>query len=292
MSGIRDVLITGSSGHLGSRVLELLRSRYQVHAVVRRLPLTAYPDVVYHEIDLSGDWSASALPNRMDTVIHLAQSRNYRDFPGGALETFRVNTGATALLLDYANRVGATRFVLASTGGLYSPGKVVIDADTPLQPPRGELGYYFQSKLAAERLAECYSALLAVMVLRPFFIYGPGQSEEKLIARLVASVREGRPIGFSGDRGLRINPIHVDDAARVVGALLEIKGSRTLNLAGPETVSICEIAERVGQIVGVAPILNRSAGDESMVVADHQPVADLLGQEMIPVSAGLRSMLK
>ena len=123
---MQKVLITGSSGHLGARALEMLRSQYEVHAIVRTKPSTAYPDVGYHEIDLSHDWSASTLPGQMDAVIHLAQSRNYRDFPAHALETFLVNTASTARLLDYACQKGARRFVLASTGGVYQSGFTVI----------------------------------------------------------------------------------------------------------------------------------------------------------------------
>ncbi|PKO28423.1 MAG: NAD(P)-dependent oxidoreductase [Betaproteobacteria bacterium HGW-Betaproteobacteria-5] len=289
---MQKVLITGSSGHLGGRAMSLLRTRFEVHAIVRAKPTTRCADVTYHEIDLSRDWSPRLLPERMDTVIHLAQSRNYRDFPASAKETYQVNTGSTALLLNYAQLAGVTRFVLASTGGLYEPSAAVINEKTPVNPPQGELAYYFRTKLAAELLSEPYSTLFDVTVLRPFFIYGLGQSAEKLISRLIASVRHGRPIKLNGEDGLRINPIHIDDAAELLSVLLETNGSRTLNVAGPDTVSIRQIAEITGQFFGVSPVFDCVEGDGVMIVADHRPVSSLLGRPMTAFVDGLRSLIR
>jgi len=288
---MQKVLITGSNGHLGAQAMKRLRTRCDVHAIVRARPATGYPDVTYHEIDLATDWSPSPLPSRMDAVIHLAQSRNYRDFPASALDTYQVNTGSTARLLDYASQAGVTRFVLASTGGLYQPGASIIDEKTPVNPAQGELAYYFRTKFAAELLAEPYSTLFDVTVLRPFFIYGPGQSAEKLISRLVESVRHGGVIQLKGEDGLRINPVYVDDAAEVLLALLETRGSRMLNLAGPDVISIRQIAEMAGQFLGVDPVFNRSGDQGEMIVADHSAVSALLGRRMTNFFDGLRSSL-
>lgn len=288
---MQKILITGSSGHLGSRVLCMLRTRYEVHAIVRSRPSVPLPGVEYHEIDLSREWSTRTLPDQMDAVIHLAQARNYRDFPACALATYQVSTGSTALLLDYAQRVGVAHFILASTGGLYPPGGRVIDNLTPVNPPQGSLSYYFRTKYCAEQLAESYVQLFDVSVLRPFFIYGPGQSSEKLIARLIASVRDSQPIQLAGEAGLRINPVHVVDVAELLLALLTTNGSRTLNVAGPDVVSIRQIAEDAGRFLSRVPVFEHSGADAKMIVAEHHTVAALLGRNLIHFTDGLRSQI-
>lgn len=285
------VLITGISGHLGLRALRMLASSNEVHAVVRGKPAAVVSGVTYHEIDLSSPWTADQLPTRMDAVIHLAQSRNYKDFPDQAFETFQVNTVATALLLDYAYRVGAARFILASTGGLYKPTESLIDEATPVASPEGVLAYYFRTKWSAELLAESYAKQMSVTILRPFFIYGPGQSDDKLIARLIASVREGRPILLAGHDGLKINPVHVDDAAELLSVLLAQDGSRTLNVAGPDVVSIRHIAEESGRLLVRSPVLQATPGRAESIVADHRAVAQLLRREMRRFNDGLRAWI-
>lgn len=283
-------LITGSTGHLGSRALELLQVQYEVHAVVRTRPSAAHADVTYHETDLSQEWTTNALPARMDIVVHLAQPRNYRNFPEHSLDTFRINTGATAMLLDYARRAGVTHFILASTGGLYQPGTSVIDDKTPISPPRGDLSYYFRTKQSAELLADAYKPFFDVSVLRPFFIYGPGQSQEKLISRLIESVRERRTISLSGQNGMRINPVHVDDVADLICNLSKAGGSRTLNVAGPDVVSIRGIAEEVGLLSNMQPVFECVEGPEEMIVADISAFASFLDRSPTRFADGLKTL--
>lgn len=287
---MKRILLTGSSGHLGSRTLDLLRGRHEVHAVVRKRPAVPADRVIYHEIDLSAPWSVEALPARVDGIVHLAQSRNYREFPHKALEIFHVNVATTAVLLDYGLRAGASHFVLASTGGLYRPGNETIRECTPIDPPRGELSYYFRSKLSAELLADTYGQRMNVSILRPFFIYGPGQASDKLIARLMSSVRDGKPIQIAGEGGLQINPVHVDDVADLLCSLIEAEGFRVLNVAGPQEVSLRHIANEIGRLTEHPPVFAPRGGVAERIVADHRPVQSLLGRPMIRFDDGLRSL--
>lgn len=289
---MKRILVTGGSGHLGGRALELLVPGNEIHAIVHTVPKAPYPGVHYHVIDLSDDWSSQKLPSQIDAVIHLAQSKFYRDFPKQSPETFRVNVASTATLLDYAWRAGAGCFVLASTGGLYSPSAAVIGEHTPVNPPEGSLGYYFRSKLAAELLVQAYKAVMSVSILRPFFIYGPKQGADKLVARLLASVQQGLPIQLSGDGGLVINPVFVDDVVDLLRIIVDKPDSQTLTVSGPDSVSIRDIAEAIGREVGCSPVFEQKEGGGEMLIADHRPLEALLGRPLIGFSEGLRRTLR
>lgn len=286
------ILVTGASGHLGARALEALCLRNEVHAIVRAVPAAMRPGVTYHTIDLSGDWSTEALPARIDTVIHLAQSRRFREFPQHALDIFRVNVGATAILLDYASRARARHFVLASTGGLHRPSETVIRECTKADPPDGPLAYYYRSKQIAELLASEYKTQMDISVLRPFFIFGPGQSPDKLIPRLVDSVRVGRPIQLAGQDGLTINPVFIADVAELLNAILDAPGSRILMVAGPDAVSIRGIAEMIGQEIGRKPVFEHKEGDGGRLIADYLAAESLLGRALTGFPEGLRRLLR
>lgn len=270
--------------------MDLLRARHEIHAVVRKRPAVPVDGVTYHEIDLSAPWSAESLPIPMDAIVHLAQSRNYRDFPAKALEIFHVNVATTAVLLDYGRRAGASHFILASTGGLYQPGNETICESTPINPPQRELSYYFRSKLSAELLVDTYRQWMNVSILRPFFIYGPGQTSDKLIARLMSSVMDSKPIQIAGEEGLQINPVHVDDVADLLCSLIETEGSRVLNVAGPQEVSLRHIANEIGRLAEHPPVFAPTGGVPERIVADHRPVQSLLGRPMIRFDDGLRSL--
>ena len=95
MCGMK-ILITGASGHVGARAAEYLCKDNEVYAVVRSIPINSNKKIIYKIVDLSSEWSADILPKKIDAVIHLAQSRDYRKFPEQALAIFRVNLESTA----------------------------------------------------------------------------------------------------------------------------------------------------------------------------------------------------
>lgn len=232
------ILVTGAGGLLGRHLVPLLQETAEVIAPDRAA------------LDLSRPLDPASLPARIDAVIHLAQSRRFRDFPDGAGDMFQVNTAAPLALADYARRAGASNFVYASTGGVYAPSDTPIGEGAPLAEP---MGFYPASKRAAELLLAPFHAHFHLAILRYFFIYGPGQARDMLVPRLIDSVREGREIQLQGEDGLRINPVHVDDAARAVVAATGLDESAIINVAGSETLSLRDIAGTFGKAVGRSP---------------------------------------
>lgn len=287
----KKILLTGLTGHVGSRLVHLLHNDYEVHSLGRSKSHPTLVGVIHHKTDLTSNWSTKGLPTKIEAVIHLAQSRNYRDFPAQAIETFQVNAASTATLLDYAQRAGAKKFILASTGGLYQPCRGLIHTSSPINPTQGNLAHYFSTKQAAELLTYSYSAIMDVTVLRPFFIYGPGQSGEKLIARLIQSVKTGNSIQLMGNNGLRINPIHVDDVGEAIRVLISADGINALNLAGPDVVSIRTIAYEIGKKMRLDPVFESVDGLPGRIVADHSPLESLLGRPLIGFREGIATQL-
>lgn len=269
-------LVTGAAGLLGrATVAALADGGVEVHALVRSADQGFRPDVAFLEADLARPLSVSALPARIDTVYHLAQAREFRDFPGSAATVFAINTASTAFLLDYSTRAGASSFVYASSGGVYSGAGSELTEDSPLQTPE-TLGYYLATKLASEALVHSYSGLFATTALRYFFIYGPGQARSMLLPRLYDRVRSGEPLSLQGEQGMRINPVHVADAAVATIAAGGLAGRTTVNVAGPETLSLREVGELFAADCGVEPRFEHSDALASDLVASTARMAQLL----------------
>ena len=238
---MNEIILTGGGGLLGSHVLPLLQGR-TVHALGRGGSATEQEGVVHHAFDLSGAPDYSALPERADAIVYLAQSRRFREFPEGAPDMFRVNAEQVMNMCAYALRAGVKTFVYASTGGVYGASDAPLREEDPVGPA-GEMGFYPTSKLLGEAVLKEFGKLLNVVILRPFFIYGAGQARTMLIPRLVDSVRNGTPIGLQGPDGMKITPVHASDAANAVVAALELQGSHVVNVAGAEVMSFRQIGE-------------------------------------------------
>jgi nucleoside-diphosphate-sugar epimerase len=155
------------------------------------------------------------------------------------------------------------------------------------------LNFYLASKYAAEVLLAPYRDVLTTVVLRPFFVYGPGQ-RGMLVGGLAERVLSGGDVVIDGDPGLRINPIHVDDAARAVEASLALAGSDLVNVAGDEAVTITDLALRLAAAAAVEPrIEHRGDGPAGDLLGDNSHMKALLGvTPAVTLDAGLRGVIE
>lgn len=285
-----NILITGANGLLGTHAVTQLVTQHQVHALVHAEPVQPVDGVNYHIVDLSQDWSTEVLPRSISAVIHLAQSSRFREFPEQAMDVFGVNVASTARLLDYARGAGAQHFIFASSGGVYGAGDEAFK-ENALISHHGQLGYYLGSKLCGEVLAQNYSSLMNVSVLRFFFMYGRGQKRSMLVPRLIDNVIAGQPITLQGADGLRINPVHVSDAVAALQSCLALKGSHTFNVAGREVLSLREIAEIIGQQVNRVPVFKVENGEPRHLIANIDALSDSLIVPQVSFAQGILELI-
>lgn len=286
------ILITGAAGFVGGRLVKHLADSNEVFALVRQPPATPHPGVQWLVQDLAApDWSVE-LPAKIDTVVHLAQSPHFREFPAQAMDIYAVSTATTMRLLDWGLKAGARNFVLGSTGGLYGASEQAVMESDALPDQRNQLGFYFASKRSAELLAQQYTGQLNVVTLRFFFVYGAGQPAAMLLPRLAANIREGKAIFLHGDDGIRLNPVHVDDAVLAICQALALDESRLLNVAGPEVTTLRAIGEEIGRQTERDPIFNvDKIARPNHLVADINRMSRALGAPKVGIIRGIAELL-
>jgi nucleoside-diphosphate-sugar epimerase len=282
------ILLTGANGFIGGRLTSLLIERaHELTCLLRPGSTVPSGTSVIHE-DLARSEGLKKLP-AVDTVIHLAQSHEYRNFPSGAADILAVNTSATAHLADLARRAEAQQFIFASTASVYSGANGSCREEAKLQPH----DFYAASKLAAETLLRPYVRYFKVCVLRLFTPYGPGQ-RNRLIPTLTQRVREHRPVTLDGEgRGLRLSVAYVDDVAATFQAAAEHGWQGTYNVAAAEPTSVQDIAETIGRLLGENPMFVRTGEPEpSPLIADLAHLANLHDlQGFRSLEQGLRSTM-
>lgn len=287
---MKKILVTGGTGLIGTHLLKHIDPQDEVYAVTR---VGCVPGATHTlNIDLGKPWSTSELPRDIDTIVHLAQSEHYREFPEWAEDVFAVNTLSTVKLLDYAREIGVKHFVLASSGGVYGAGATHFSEDEAIVA-KGELGFYIGTRLCSEILSDCYEKWMSVVTLRFFFAYGEGQRQNMLVPRLVDSVRAGRAIQLQGQTGLSINPVHVSDAVRAVRQAMLLQGSHKINVAGPNVLSLRRIAEIIGEAVGKQPLFDiQPANSNADLVGDVSRMKSLLCAPLVEFEQGARAYIE
>jgi UDP-glucose 4-epimerase len=288
---MKKCLITGVTGLIGEQVVTLLDKKWEIYALVRK-PTDLSPDIQYIRCDLADEWSIEGFPKAVDAVIHLAQSEYFREFPIRGEHIFRVNVASTIRLLEYARKCKAQTFILASSGGIYGHGDEGLKEDRPVET-KGDLGFYLGTKLCAELMSENYSSFMNILILRFFFVYGPGQRTTMLIPRLVKAVKEERPIILHGREGLKINPIYVTDAASAVYRSLELPGSQKINIAGQEILSLKQIGQEIGEVLNREPIFELKENIKPQhLVGDIRKMTHVLGPPVVRFREGIAKYIE
>lgn len=174
-----EVLLTGGSGFVGSRIAKrLLDDDYQVTAAVRdsRAKLDVRLDPWKFE-DLTSDQDWSAVVEGRELVIHCAARVHVmNEFVANPLNEFRkINVDGTCALARQAAEAGVRRFIFISSikvNGEGTPLGLPYRADDVPAPQ----DFYGLSKLEAEQSLMRLAAEtgMEVVIIRPPLVYGLG----------------------------------------------------------------------------------------------------------------------
>lgn len=216
------VHVTGGSGFLGGHVIPVLLSRgHDVSALARSATAAARvadlgADVVDGDLDDPASVDAAFTASRADALVNLAS----------------LGFGHAPSIVAAAEDAGIPRGVFISTTGIYTK----LDSRSKA------------TRLAAEETVR--NSDLTWTILRPSMIYGaPG---DRNMARLLRLLRRFPAVALP-DGGRRMQqPVHVDDLAAVVAAVLERPASvnRAYDIAGPEPLTLRQVVEQAGTAVG------------------------------------------
>ena len=154
-------------------------------------------------------------------------------FPRGG-STFEAAVARSATLLAAAREAGVRRVVHVSVVNASS------DAETP----------YVRAKAALESVVR--SAGMEWVIVRPTLTYGPG---DILINNLAWALRRLPVYGLPGLGRYTVQPVHVDDVARICVEAASVEAGRVIDAAGPETLTYRDLVHLVRGAIGSRSIV-------------------------------------
>ena len=242
------ILIAGGTGFIGSAVAHRLEGRRPIVVMTRdRARAERRRGAAAAELrvgDVTRPETLAAALEGIDTVVQCVQ------FPGFPVEapslgrTFmEVDARGTEAMVSAARQAGVRRFVYLSGVG----------ADPSSDRP------WFRAKGLAEAVVE--GSGLRYAIVRPSWTYGPGDSSLNKFVDLIRCVPFVFPQLGSGKQ--RINPVFIDDVARLVVDVVEGDAAElaTIEIGGRNVMTIDEIIRATMRVLGrVKPIVHVSSG--------------------------------
>jgi UDP-glucose 4-epimerase len=267
------ILITGANGFIGKHLVWRLEPKNDLFCLCRRT--SEFPSMhrsTYISYDLTRTIDIDVLPRKIDVVVHLAAVSKH-GHETNRERMFRINTGSTIELLEYASRAGAKSFVYASTGGVYGYRSEPIRETCEANP----VEFLAATKYASEIVAKQYESDLDVIILRYFFPYGPNQTHH-LIQNLTRKIARGEAITVYNYENPITNPIYISDVVEATVRATMLDRPIVLNIAGKERASIRTIAEMLGDFLGKSPAYRRVDDPKTCnIIGDIANMESLLG---------------
>lgn len=292
------VLVTGSSGQLGSYICEHMCDSHDMLGFDLMIARVEGMESILGDVRQREDVREAV--DGVDVVIHCAAQVSVERSMEDPVTDAMTNVMGTINMLHEAAASGVRRFVyISSAAVLGNPKRVPIDEGHPTEPTSN----YGASKLAGERFAMAYAAShdMDVVAVRPFNFYSPRADPDSpysgVITKFVNRVGVGKPPLIEGD-GLQTRDfIHARDVATFVATVAEAEGcsGEVFNCGTGQSTTILELAKTILSLSGldiepehVAP----RVGDIRHSVADMRKASDAFGfVPAIGLREGLAEML-
>lgn len=295
------VLVTGSSGQLGSYVCELLMRDHEVTGLdIRDQPYASLSGLSVKG-DIRNAKGVSAAVKGMEGVVHCAAQVSVDRSQQDPFPDAETNVLGTLNVLHESARAGVTRFIYVSSAAVFGqPRYLPIDENHPTDPTSN----YGVSKLAGEKYALAYSknAGMEAISVRPFNFYSPRADPTSpysgVITKFVSRVRAGQPPVIEGDGTQTRDFIHARDVAAFLGMLLvkKGKGGEVFNCGSGISTSVKDLAGIVIRASGreLAPLAApRRVGDIKDSLCDTKKSRETLGfGARIPLAEGIAELIR
>ncbi|AKM09068.1 complex I NDUFA9 subunit family protein [Croceicoccus naphthovorans] len=221
------VTLIGGSGFLGSRVAQNLLAKGARLRVASRdpkkswhlKPLANLGQLQFASVDVRKPETVRAVVAGADAVVNLVGAFD------GDLDA--VQGSGAGKVAELAKEAGASAFVHVSA----------IGADS-----ESELAYQSSKGRGEVAVAEAFPG---ATILRPSILFGEDDQFVNMFANLISSI-PAMPV-FAPEA--KLQPVHVDDVADAVIAVLEDASlaGKTYELAGPDVVTMLDLNERIAK---------------------------------------------
>jgi len=295
------ILVTGSSGTIGTRLCErLMAAGHAVHGADIR-PNEWSPEINRQTtaVDLR-HWEevSKKLPADAELIVHLAANARVYDLvvkPSEAMD----NITMAFNVLEFARQKGIKKVMFASSREVYGniPGMTHKESEANIDECESP---YAASKIAGEVLMRSYDKCYGIraVIFRFSNVYGMYDTSNRLVPQLIRQARASAAITLY-DPSKTLDFTYIDDC--VGGVMLAIDkfgvcAGQTINLAYGTGTTLQAVCDTILKLTGSKSTVQAAAsrtGEVRNYVADLEKAGKLLKYKpAVKIEEGLRRSLE
>lgn len=295
---MKKVLLTGATGFIGRHCLPALLARgYEVHAISSKPPGAElkFAGVHWHQADLLAGQAAQVVTHIKPThLLHLAWYTAPGKFWTSTQNLRWVQ--ASLDLLDGFTASGGRRAVMAGSCAEYDWEQgICFEETTPLSPST----LYGASKHGLRLIFEACARQTGISAAwgRVFFLYGPYEYPERLVASVARSLLHNESARCSHGEQVR-DLLYSQDVGEAFVALLDSEVTGAVNIASGSGVTLREVITLIGEKLGRQELIQLGAipapaNDPPVLVADVRRLREeVKWQPQYDLEQGLDATIK
>lgn len=256
-----NVVITGANGFIGSWLIkELIKEKkHMIYALVRKgsnrstLPISKQLFVL--EVDYADTCQLENICKDKDIIIHLIGQMG--QFGVTEKTYYQVNVELTKLLLEVSEKAGIKQFIFCSTPGVQGFGHRLAKEEEAYAPRNK----YEETKVLAEQCIKtfCEKSTVTYTIIRPDFVYGPGDSRR---VKMYRSIQRKRFVLTANGKSY-LHPTYISDVTQ-------------------------GFIKAIGNLQASNQIFNISAAKDVMASEYLKTIADNVGSQLIHINIGYK----
>lgn len=263
----RRVLIIGSNGMLGQRLVDFFRACNNVELLCSSVEASSLiPDVNYAQVNIvqKNKVKELILDFFPDIIINTAAFTNVDKAESERETAWKINVNGAENIALYGWTIDAhlihisTDYIFDGKNGPYS------EEDKPMP-----IGYYGRTKLAGENSIRISGVRFSIV--RTNILYGPAKyGRPDFVKWVINSLQANEPIRIVTDQiG---NPTYIDDIVSAINKLIEFKKEGIYNIGGIEMLSRLDFTLRIAEYFSldkklIFPILTKDLNQPA-----HRPL--------------------
>jgi UDP-glucose 4-epimerase len=251
---MKNVLVTGGAGFIGSNLVPLLIQKGYHVTVFDNLTTGKLENLSKSQGETTFRFVKGDIRNPqdlnntllgIDAVVHLAALIDVTASVQNPELNNAVNVAGTLNVLQQSTKQGVKKLVFASSTAVYGDVKTLpVTETTSLHP----LSPYAASKAAGEAYCQAFHRCYGIeaVSLRFFNVYGPKNENSPysgVITKFLRKAKDGKALTVEGDGEQTRDFIHVSDIAQALALALEAKdvGGEVFNVCTGQPTSINDL---------------------------------------------------